>query len=413
MASLRKNKTVIRTEDLSLSSDSDFDSDEDNPFGALHKGDEQNYNLDQRVMARYGTNVQHKKSLTNYYIQIIGFVAVLIFIPSEIVLRNTIFESERSAIKSYQEIINSIDADTFFKQFWILFTWVGRYLFVKCVASFLYLFADPVLGFKSALTLYAGAFIITILKMFYKVPRPFWIDSEIKGKECLMDFSGPSEIQFFMTYFYSYNIIMFFIMYAEKPNKTFAAICLSGNAFLVVIAALWLNYLGVTFYLESLTGSVYGILYCALCITFDSEIHKFSEMTGFIIKTSKKYKFYALFIVLFAFWCALVYYNSELITWRAPQNWIVNSQGIWNFDEDFEIRLGIDDTFKETSAIFGIIGVSFGASHATKVIDNVTWGHANFWLRILRGLLGVAIYVGIFVAFNLIPRVDLPTAYFF
>lgn len=36
-----------------------------------------------------------------------------------------------------------------------------------------------------------------------------------------------------------------------------------------------------------------------------------------------------------------------------------------------------------------------------------------WWKRILRGIIGVALYVGIFIAFDLIPRVDLPTAYFF
>lgn len=79
-----------------------------------------------------------------------------------------------------------------------------------------------------------------------------------------MDFSGPSDIQFFMTYFYSYNIIIYFILYADKTYMKFASIMLSVNAFLVVLAALCLNYLGVTFYLESLTGAVFGIIYCCI-----------------------------------------------------------------------------------------------------------------------------------------------------
>ena len=284
---------------------------------------------------------------------------------------------------------------------------------MKCVASFLYLFADPVLGFKSALTLYVGAFVISILKLIYKVPRPYWIDNRVDGKECLMDFSGPSNIIFFLTYFYSYNIIIFFIIYADKSYFTFAGIMLSMNAFMVVIASLCLNYLGVTFYLESIIGAVYGMIYCSICIMFDNEIHRFAEMTAFIVKTSKKYKFYCLFFVLFIFACTLVYYNSELITWRPPQQWILNSQDECSFDENFEVRLGIDDTFMETSTIFGIIGLAFGASYATKVIDNVTWAYTSLWKRMIRSLIGVMLYVGIFVTFSYIPRVDLPTAYFF
>lgn len=64
-------------------------------------------------------------------------------------------------------------------------------------------------------------------------------------------------------------------------------------------------------------------------------------MTAFIVKTSKKYKFYMLFITLILFAIAVVYYNAELITWRVPQVWILNSQDECSFDSNFEIRLGI------------------------------------------------------------------------
>ncbi len=110
---------------------------------------------------------------------------------------------------------------------------------------------------------------------------------------------------------------------------------------------------------------------------------------------------------------AVVYYNAELITWRAPQIWIVNSQEEWDFDENFEIRLGLDATFLHSAAIFGLIGLAFGSSLATKIIDNVGWAHTALWKRIIRGLIGVVVYAGIFVAFSFIPRVDLPTAFFF
>lgn len=269
------------------------------------------------------------------------------------------------------------------------------------------------LGFKSAITLYAGSFFISVVKLFYKVPRPYWIDGKIDGKECLMDFSGPSDNQFFMVFFYSYNIVIFLILYSEKSHTMFAALLLSVNAFAVVIAALCLNYLGTCFYLESITGVIYGLIFSSVCLALDSEIHRVSEMTAFIVRTSKKYKFYMLFVSLVCFCCVVVYYNSELITWRAPQPWIVNSLEECSFDRNFEVRLGIDDTFKETSAIFGLIGVSFGASHATKTIDNVTWAYTALWKRVLRGLIGITLYVGIFVGFYNIPAVDLPTAYFF
>jgi hypothetical protein len=414
MATLRKTTEKSFVEDDELDSDEEY-SEEEFSMAHLHKGNEETYDIDKRIMARYGTNVDQKKSLTNYYIKFIGVLIVLILIPAEIVLRNKIFEVELLAINSYQTIIRELGKGTedFFKWFCILFTWIGRYLFVKWAAAFLYLTADPVLGFKSAITLYIGAFVISMIKLFYKVPRPFWISDKVKGIEWLMDFSGPSDNQFFMVFFYSYNIIIYLILYSEKRYTKLAALMLSLNSFVVVIAALCLNYLGTVFYLESIIGAVYGIIYTAIWLNLDSEFHRVSEMTAFIIKTSKKYKFYFLFVSLAAFWVGVIYYNAELITWRVPQQWILNSQKYWDFDENFEIRLGIDDTFKETSSIFGLIGLAFGASNATKTVDSVTWAYTTWWKRLIRGLIGIFLYVGIFVAFAFIPRVDLPTAYFF
>mmetsp|Transcript_9010 Transcript_9010/g.10179 ORF Transcript_9010/g.10179 Transcript_9010/m.10179 type:complete len:256 (+) Transcript_9010:541-1308(+) len=230
---------------------------------------------------------------------------------------------------------------------------------------------------------------------------------------CLMDFSGPSDNQFFTSFFYSYNIIMFLIIYSKSNHRILAGFLLSFLAFYIIIQAILLNYLGTVFYLESLVGVVYGVIFTALCLNLDSEIHRIAELTAFIIKTSKKYKFYFLFFSLISFTAAVIYYNAELITWRVPQIWIINSQEECDFMENFEIRLGLDETFKSTSAIFGLIGVAFGAPFATKVIDNVAWTHTSMWKRICRGVLGAIVYVGIFISFGFIPRVDLPTAYFF
>ena len=155
------------------------------------------------------------------------------------------------------------------------------------MAAFLYLVADPVLGFKSAITLYLGGFVIAIIKLFYKVPRPYWIDNRVRGKMCLMDFSGPSDNQFFMTFFYSYNIIIFLMIYSRVNHKILGGILLGLLGIMLLIQGVLLNYLGTVFYLESVIGFVYGVIYTAICLSLDSEIHKVSEFTAFIIKTSK------------------------------------------------------------------------------------------------------------------------------
>lgn len=243
MANLNKyNTDNLDMDDEDSFESEDFSSDEDDDrFAALRNVKEGDYNLKQRKMQRYGTKIDtdKKQSMAGYYIKIVGMlIIILIVIPAEIVLRNSIFESELPAIKSYQQIIGDTSNKDLFEAFCKIFILLGRYIFVECAASFLYLFADPVLGFKSAFTLYIGAFVISIIKLFYKVPRPYWIDPKVEGMECHMDFSGPSSSQFFMTFFYSYNIVIFLIYYSSINRRFLAGILLSLNAFVVVIAAL-------------------------------------------------------------------------------------------------------------------------------------------------------------------------------
>ena len=133
MAALRKATGKTEIDDELLDTDSDFSDEDDDRLAQLRKGNEDTYNIDQRVMVRYGTNVDQKKSLTNYYIKFLGLLVVLILIPAEIVLRNRIFETELLAIQNYQRIIDDLGpgARNFFTWFCIIFTWSGRYLFVK------------------------------------------------------------------------------------------------------------------------------------------------------------------------------------------------------------------------------------------------------------------------------------------
>jgi hypothetical protein len=48
------------------------------------------------------------------------------------------------------------------------------------------------------------------------------------------------------------------------------------------------------------------------------------EKTGFIVQSSRKYKFYLFFLCIGLFVIILIYYNSEVDYWTMPQSWVVN-----------------------------------------------------------------------------------------
>lgn len=92
--------------------------------------------------------------------------------------------------------------------------------------------------------------------------------------------------------------------------------------FLLVLIGIWVViaglYTGTIFIYQNTIGMLYGLIYLALCMNFDTEIHKMCEKIGFIVKTSRKYKFYLFFLCLSLFVLILTYYNSELEQWTMP-----------------------------------------------------------------------------------------------
>jgi len=83
----------------------------------------------------------------------------------------------------------------------------------------LYLSTDSLIAFKSSIMTCFGIYLITFLKLLYKDGRPFWINADIIGYECMFDFAGPAYHLYMITFFWLYNIIMYCMKYSENVNK--------------------------------------------------------------------------------------------------------------------------------------------------------------------------------------------------
>lgn len=99
--------------------------------------------------------------------------------------------------------------------------------------------------------------------------------------------------------------------YAEKVNYVIVTLLFS----LITLVGLWLIigglYCGTNYIYQNVIGSLYGFIYLVLCLNFDREIHRLCEKIGFIVQTSRRYKFYLFFTCLGLFILILIYYNAE------------------------------------------------------------------------------------------------------
>ena len=101
---------------------------------------ERNFNKEsadaRRSMMRYGRPINPNTMRVSYYIRIIAFAAAMIAIPTELVLRNIVFDGEKNFIINFQ--------NTFKGEFWTILcniiVFFGEVLFIEALAVFIYLF---------------------------------------------------------------------------------------------------------------------------------------------------------------------------------------------------------------------------------------------------------------------------------
>jgi hypothetical protein len=204
--------------------------------------------------------------------------------------------------------------------------------------------------------------------------------------------------------------------YSEKKRTGLVAFLFSLLALIgawVVFAGL---YSGTIYIYQNVVGLLYGLIYLVLCLNFDREIHKLCEKTGFIVQSSRKYKFYLFFLCIGLFLFSLIYYNCEYESWTMPQTWVVNvgnPRCVAELLNSSNNRLGLDQTYFNTAILFYIIGMGFGTSYSLVHVDCLDWVRTSFPLRLVRALLGCAVSGGVYLAFQAIPCNDNPTRFFF
>ena len=77
-----------------------------------------------------------------------------------------------------------------------------------------------------------------------------------------------------------------------------------------------MHVFGLLYYYQIVVSTLFSFVYLIICIRFDDEILKMFEKIGFIVKSSRKYKFYLLFITMIAYLCGVVIVRSKSDAWE-------------------------------------------------------------------------------------------------
>ena len=156
---------------------------------------------------------------------------------------------------------------------------IFSFRFTCCVGIFMFLSQDSLIAFKALLLNCIGLYVISLLKIIYSSPRPYWSDKHIETIKngCLFDYPSPNNGIYFGFFFYAYLIFMYSVRYTVKVNKTLVIILY------LILSGLMLTHLSVLFiiglvYLHQIVISCfYSISFLIMCITFDEIILQLCE----------------------------------------------------------------------------------------------------------------------------------------
>lgn len=77
---------------------------------------------------------------------------------------------------------------------------------------------------------------------------------------------------------------MYLVKYSQKPSKI-GVILLFSLCGLICIEVYFFTLLnGLDYIFQNVIGQMFGAAYLVLCLTFDSEVHRYCEKTGFLLR---------------------------------------------------------------------------------------------------------------------------------
>ena len=110
---------------------------------------------------------------------------------------------------------------------------------------------------------------------------------------------------------------------------------------LIVVFSMWV--FGLVYLYQSLVSILYSFSFLVLCINFDNEILDKCEKIGFIVRSSRKYKFYLLFACIGFFIFSVFTMSVSETDWKSEQKWIMNASNVSKtyFSSNFTYYIGL------------------------------------------------------------------------
>ncbi|TNV86647.1 hypothetical protein FGO68_gene16613 [Halteria grandinella] len=285
---------------------------------------------------------------------------------------------------------------------------------VRYVLFALYLSGDAILATKSALVTFFGEFLLVMLQITYKEPRPFWTSPMINSYRCQSDFEGPSDHLFILGFLPTYLNLLYLRKYSRVPKRSLSRLCFALQGVCIIGTLASGLMLGHTYIFQGIIGLVYGFIYTVICLQFDAQLHLLVEKSIFLQKKARKYKFEVLFFTIGLLVVASVLFCLQLHDLGRPPNlWTSNYKA--KCPTGPAMQLGMKATFRETSVLVCIPTMVFASAFAVTLDGDLLYWSNSRRVVLTRQILGLSLALLIdliFIVHPLQSSQELPTVYF-
>ena len=159
--------------------------------------------------------------------------------------------------------------------------------------------------------------------LIYREPRPFWTKEGLRTIYCQASFTGPNYNQFMATLIMLYSIIEL-KKYQILKTQVSLYILVGLFSYLSIMTLVFNIMSANNFIYQNILGVIIAIIIIILFVILDNSISVLCLKLGFFVKSSKKYKFIFLIVLLLLFSIcmafALIVEENTLI----QSTWVLN-----------------------------------------------------------------------------------------
>lgn len=328
-----------------------------------------------------------------------GFAVVLflLLIPAEYLFRAKLAFKEGYSLSQMQKWeTHSLT------EFSKLVSRSGTHYFLLIVLPFIFNIIDSVVAIKICIVSTHVLYVYSLVAVLFTEPRPYWIDTAVKGLNCDDGYGFPSEGILFGFTFYL-GIILETV---DGHRTTLRKVLYTALGIWVILISFCEMYLGENWPHQIGVTAAIGYLYMIINLNLNTYISRISIISTYYNQKNRRIKIYwfistlGLLLIINTLSANIQDFNSTSI------KWIKNAYKHCHFSND----IGGSYSYNQSAWIFFNLGAIFGSHLSSGRLAN-HWWKTNYAFRVIRGVLSAAACYGLFFLFNLIETYDNPTTY--